>query len=72
LSINIFISFRVSGIVAGHYLKKHLDIHDFVIFEGEEEVGGTWQMNTYPGCACDINSHVYSIYDNLNPSKINF
>ncbi|KXN67300.1 FAD/NAD(P)-binding domain-containing protein [Conidiobolus coronatus NRRL 28638] len=58
----------VSGIVAGHQIKKHLGIDDFVIFEGEEEVGGTWQTNTYPGCACDINSHVYSIYDNLNPN----
>ncbi|KXN67307.1 FAD/NAD(P)-binding domain-containing protein, partial [Conidiobolus coronatus NRRL 28638] len=58
----------VSGILAGHYLKKHLGIHDFVIFEGEEDVGGTWQTNTYPGCACDVNSHVYSFYDNLNPN----
>jgi cation diffusion facilitator CzcD-associated flavoprotein CzcO len=61
--------FSVSGIIAGYYLKKYLEIEDLTIFEGEEDVGGTWQMNTYPGCACDVNSHLYSFYENLNPSK---
>jgi cation diffusion facilitator CzcD-associated flavoprotein CzcO len=61
--------FSVSGIIAGYYLKKYLEIEDLTIFEGEEDVGGTWQMNTYPGCACDVNSHLYSFYKNLNPSN---
>jgi cation diffusion facilitator CzcD-associated flavoprotein CzcO len=30
------------------------------IFERAPEVGGTWRDNTYPGCACDIPSHLYS------------
>jgi cation diffusion facilitator CzcD-associated flavoprotein CzcO len=33
---------------------------DFVILEKADEVGGTWRDNTYPGCACDIPSHLYS------------
>ncbi|TNC18869.1 flavin-containing monooxygenase [Amycolatopsis alkalitolerans] len=33
---------------------------DFVILEKAAEVGGTWRDNTYPGCACDIQSHMYS------------
>ncbi len=33
---------------------------DFVVLERGDEVGGTWHYNTYPGCACDIPSHLYS------------
>ena len=33
---------------------------DFVILEKADDVGGTWRDNTYPGCACDIPSHMYS------------
>jgi cation diffusion facilitator CzcD-associated flavoprotein CzcO len=34
--------------------------NDFTIFEKAAGVGGTWRENTYPGCACDIASHLYS------------
>jgi cation diffusion facilitator CzcD-associated flavoprotein CzcO len=33
---------------------------DFVVLEKADDVGGTWRDNTYPGCACDIQSHMYS------------
>jgi len=33
---------------------------EFVILEKAAEIGGTWRDNTYPGCACDIPSHMYS------------
>jgi cation diffusion facilitator CzcD-associated flavoprotein CzcO len=33
---------------------------DFVIFEKARSLGGTWRDNTYPGCACDVPSHLYS------------
>ncbi|UXA19669.1 NAD(P)/FAD-dependent oxidoreductase [Mycobacterium sp. SMC-4] len=33
---------------------------DFLILEKAGEIGGTWRDNTYPGCACDIPSHMYS------------
>ncbi|HWL88217.1 MAG TPA: NAD(P)/FAD-dependent oxidoreductase, partial [Polyangiaceae bacterium] len=35
-------------------------IRDFVIFEKAAQLGGTWRENTYPGCACDVPSHLYS------------
>jgi cation diffusion facilitator CzcD-associated flavoprotein CzcO len=35
-------------------------IASFVIVEQAAEVGGTWRDNDYPGCACDIPSHLYS------------
>ena len=39
---------------------KRAGFHDFVILEQSEGVGGTWMHNTYPGCACDLPSHLYS------------
>jgi cation diffusion facilitator CzcD-associated flavoprotein CzcO len=46
---------------------KQKGIEDFVVFERDEEVGGTWWANTYPGCQCDIPSHLYSYSFALNP-----
>jgi len=33
---------------------------DYVVLEQASGVGGTWHWNRYPGCACDIPSHLYS------------
>lgn len=33
---------------------------NFVILEKSDGVGGTWRENTYPGCACDVMSMMYS------------
>uniref|UniRef100_A0A7S4I9N8 Uncharacterized protein n=1 Tax=Vannella robusta TaxID=1487602 RepID=A0A7S4I9N8_9EUKA len=40
----------------------------YVILEKANEVGGTWFFNQYPGCACDIPSHLYSFSFEPNPS----
>jgi len=32
---------------------------DFLILEKAEDIGGTWRDNSYPGCACDVPSHLY-------------
>jgi len=34
---------------------------DVLLLEKGMDVGGTWRDNTYPGCACDIPSHLYSL-----------
>ena len=36
------------------------DRRSFVLLERADTIGGTWRDNTYPGCACDIPSHLYS------------
>jgi cation diffusion facilitator CzcD-associated flavoprotein CzcO len=41
---------------------------DFLIFERSSGVGGTWWANTYPGCQCDIPSHLYSFSFAPNPN----
>ncbi|MXM68901.1 NAD(P)-binding domain-containing protein [Streptomyces sp. HUCO-GS316] len=35
-------------------------VTDFVVLERAGSVGGTWRDNSYPGCACDVPSHLYS------------
>src|SRR6478735_7541328 len=41
---------------------------DFVVLERAASVGGTWRDNTYPGCACDVPSHLYSFSFAPNPT----
>lgn len=40
---------------------------DFVILEAADSLGGTWLFNAYPGAACDVPSHLYSLSFALNP-----
>jgi cation diffusion facilitator CzcD-associated flavoprotein CzcO len=42
-------------------------VRDVLVFDKADDVGGTWQANTYPGCACDVPSHLYSFSFALNP-----
>src|SRR5262245_6590990 len=39
----------------------------FLIIEKADDIGGTWYFNQYPGCACDIPSHLYSFSFDCNP-----
>jgi cation diffusion facilitator CzcD-associated flavoprotein CzcO len=39
---------------------RRAGIDDLMILEADDGVGGTWRRNTYPGAACDIQSHLYS------------
>ncbi|GIF67558.1 Baeyer-Villiger monooxygenase [Asanoa ishikariensis] len=54
------------GIAAGLRLRR-AGHEDFVIFDRGTDVGGTWRDNTYPGCACDVPSHMYSLSFMPNP-----
>ncbi len=46
---------------------KRAGIDDFVVLERAGDVGGTWQVNTYPGAQCDIPSILYSFSFAPNP-----
>ncbi|WP_250655836.1 flavin-containing monooxygenase [Alkalimarinus coralli] len=46
---------------------KEAGINSYLILEKANEVGGTWRENTYPGCACDVQSHLYSYSFEGNP-----
>lgn len=55
-----------SGIGMGIQLRR-AGFDSFVILERGSDVGGTWRINTYPGCACDVPSHLYSFSYEKNP-----
>ena len=46
---------------------KRLGFHDIVILEREDDLGGTWHVNHYPGLAVDIASVTYSYSFEPNP-----
>ncbi|MEX0948621.1 MAG: NAD(P)/FAD-dependent oxidoreductase [Acidimicrobiia bacterium] len=48
----------MSGLLAAHRL--HTAGVDFVVIEKNDEVGGTWYENSYPGCRVDNPNHNYS------------
>lgn len=54
------------GMGAAIQLKK-LGIDDFVVLEREDDLGGTWHVNRYPGLAVDIASVTYSYSFEPNP-----
>jgi len=56
-----------AGIGTAIQLKK-AGIDSFTIFERASEVGGTWRDNTYPGAACDVPSHAYSLSFEQSPT----
>lgn len=47
------------GLGMGVALRKAGE-HDFKILEKFSDVGGVWRDNVYPGCTCDVPSHLYS------------
>ncbi len=56
----------VSGIGAAIRLMAD-GFNDFLVLEKHEDLGGTWRDNTYPGCACDVPSALYSYSFAQNP-----
>ncbi len=48
-----------SGLCMGIKLLE-AGMKSFLIIEKSSDIGGTWWDNRYPGCACDIPSHLYS------------
>ncbi|MEA2348738.1 MAG: hypothetical protein QOG62_2525 [Thermoleophilaceae bacterium] len=54
----IVIGAGISGI--GTAVKLREQGFEVLLLEKADQVGGTWRDNTYPGCACDIPSTLYS------------
>ncbi len=47
----------ISGIGAGYHLQKQCPNKSFVILEGRESFGGTWDLFRYPGIRSDSDMH---------------
>lgn len=63
----IIIGAGFAGICAGIQLKK-AGFNNFIILERNRHLGGTWWDNSYPGAACDVESHLYSYSFEPNPN----
>jgi cation diffusion facilitator CzcD-associated flavoprotein CzcO len=55
----VIVGAGIGGLGAAIELRRH-GFSDITILERAAQLGGTWQYNTYPGCACDVPSHLYS------------
>ncbi|KAL4881837.1 monooxygenase [Aspergillus karnatakaensis] len=64
----IIIGAGPGGIALAYRLRHELGFDDFLVYDKLDGVGGTWRSNTYPGCGCDLPSHLYSFSFNLNPN----
>ncbi|KAL4953197.1 hypothetical protein BDW69DRAFT_184704 [Aspergillus filifer] len=58
----------ISGIALGATLKRWYDMDDIRYFERHSDCGGTWHISSYPGCACDVPSALYSYSFAPNPA----
>ncbi|TPX16724.1 uncharacterized protein E0L32_003665 [Thyridium curvatum] len=70
---------RIVGIGAGasginmiRTLRRTLQNYEHIIYEKNDDVGGTWLENRYPGCRCDVPSHSYQFSWRQNKEWTNF
>jgi cation diffusion facilitator CzcD-associated flavoprotein CzcO len=67
----IIIGAGMCGVIVGAHIVKQkiFPYDDFRILDKQDDYGGVWQKNDYPGAACDVMSHCYSMRFHLNPSN---
>lgn len=58
----------LAGLAAAIRLPRDTGITDVLLIEQSDALGGTWHHNTYPGCACDVPSSLYSFEFAPNPN----
>ncbi|KAL2419678.1 FAD-binding monooxygenase tazF [Exophiala dermatitidis] len=68
----ITIGAGASGLNMARQIESHMKNVEHIIYEKNEDVGGTWFENRYPGCACDIPSHNYQFTWEPNPDWSTF
>ncbi|KAI1857254.1 uncharacterized protein JN550_013337 [Neoarthrinium moseri] len=49
-----------TGLCAAYKMERQLENYELVCYEKNDEIGGTWLENRYPGCACDVPAHIYT------------
>ncbi|KAJ3479109.1 hypothetical protein NLI96_g9291 [Meripilus lineatus] len=64
----VIIGGGLGGLSTAIALKTQLNFRNFTIYEQSNDIGGTWNDNTYPGCASDVPTHWYSLSTDLNPN----
>lgn len=55
----IIVGAGISGISATHHIQKTLPDSDYLLLEGRENIGGTWDLFRYPGIRSDTDLHTF-------------
>ncbi|MCZ6617769.1 MAG: NAD(P)/FAD-dependent oxidoreductase [Gammaproteobacteria bacterium] len=66
-SVSVAIIGAGAGGIAAAIKLREAGIDSISIFEKENDLGGTWRDNTYPGLICDVPSHLYRYSFAPNP-----
>ena len=53
----IVVGAGISGVSAAYHLKKYSPKADFLVLEGIDNFGGTWDLFKYPGIRADTDMH---------------
>ncbi|KAI5465265.1 hypothetical protein BGZ63DRAFT_410936 [Mariannaea sp. PMI_226] len=64
----LIIGAGMSGLNTAIQLIRWYGTRNFEIIEKSDHIGGTWWINSYPGCGCDVPSHFFSYSFELNPN----
>ncbi|KAF8240258.1 FAD/NAD(P)-binding domain-containing protein [Tricholoma matsutake] len=63
----ICIGAGASGLLLAYKLQRSFNNFSLVLYEKNDQIGGTWYENKYPGCACDVPAHMYTWSFEPNP-----
>lgn len=66
----IVIGAGLGGILHSYNISKSCSNVEYVVYEKNKDIGGTWFENRYPGCACDIPSHAYAYHFAPNVGRL--
>jgi cation diffusion facilitator CzcD-associated flavoprotein CzcO len=64
----IVVGAGATGLQFAYKAERALKDVDLQIYEKNNDIGGTWLENRYPGCTCDIPSHSYQFTWAQNPN----
>ncbi len=68
----IHVGAGAAGLCMAYKMKHYMKDFDLTCYEKNDEVGGTWYENRYPGCACDVPAHAYTFSWEPNPNWSSF
>ena len=68
----VIVGSGMSGMALTYLLNKRLPKARVLVIERESQLGGTWNLNSYPGAGCDVPSHLYSFSFAPNPNWSRF
>ncbi|KAH7089682.1 cyclohexanone monooxygenase [Paraphoma chrysanthemicola] len=63
----ICIGAGASGLYLAYSMERRMKNYELTVYEKNNDIGGTWLENRYPGCACDVPAHIYTYTFRPNP-----